>query len=193
MRAALGSIVPNDVRYQAALHSDINNINDLGGIDFLVETTEGICQGKSLALSPMDIARFWGKVQVGQDFECWPWTGRTDDKGYGRAHGTRAHRIACALVHGPIPDELGALHSCDNPPCCNPFHLRAGTQQDNAQDALSRGRFSKGERNGNSKLTAAQVAYVIENPEGKTGTALAAQFGVAKSTISYVRSKRSWA
>jgi hypothetical protein len=37
---------------------------------------------------------------------------------------------------------LYVLHHCDNPPCCNPLHLYAGTQRQNIHDAIARGRFS---------------------------------------------------
>ncbi len=33
-----------------------------------------------------------------------------------------------------------ALHSCDNPACCNPKHLRLGSGQDNGDDKRERGR-----------------------------------------------------
>jgi len=33
---------------------------------------------------------------------------------------------------------LWALHSCDNPGCVNPDHLRWGTELDNIKDAIAR-------------------------------------------------------
>ncbi len=89
--------------------------------------------------------RFWSKVDKRGPDECWPWTAGRMSTGYGAfAHKRQqfaASRFALVLTTGFIPDRhLHACHSCDNPPCCNPAHLRWGTVSDNAQDAIERGR-----------------------------------------------------
>jgi len=97
------------------------------------------------------VDRFWGKVDRRRDDECWPWTASVTRHGYGQimvgAYGTgsrprplRANRVAWELTHGPIPDGLWVLHSCDNPSCCNPSHLFLGTQTENMRDAADKGR-----------------------------------------------------
>lgn len=87
--------------------------------------------------------RFWEKVSVGLPEECWPWTGFCVPKGYGtvviRQSVYIASRIAYFLSTGQWPLEQ-ILHSCDNPPCCNPSHLREGSIADNMADRDSRGR-----------------------------------------------------
>lgn len=95
--------------------------------------------------------RFWSKVLVGDPDECWPWTG-AKTKGYGSLVVDRkryyAHRIAYELTYGPIPHIDGAdefhgpcvLHSCDNPACCNPAHLRPGSQKENLREMAAKGR-----------------------------------------------------
>lgn len=85
---------------------------------------------------------------------CWIWTSRRDRKGYGRigkSQGSRdstrmvfAHRWSYEIHKGEIPDGLFVLHSCDNPPCVNPDHLRVGTHQDNMRDMMDRGRSWRG-------------------------------------------------
>ncbi len=102
---------------------------------------------------------FWRKIKIGGPYECWPWLAGRSHKGYGKVkwHGVdyRAHQIAHALATGTFPvrdhrkgakDKICILHSCDNPPCCNPSHLRPGTSLDNATDRDLRDRTSKGDQ-----------------------------------------------
>lgn len=87
--------------------------------------------------------RLWAKIEVGASWECWPITGHRS-KGYGRlkVNGTtqRAHRLVWIYTYGPIPPGLKVLHHCDNPPCCNPEHLFLGTDADNMNDKVVKGR-----------------------------------------------------
>lgn len=91
--------------------------------------------------------RFWERVE--KTDTCWLWKGYKLPKGYGMfcmgpkyaGHSQLAHRWAYELTHGEKPtDKQLVLHSCDNPSCVNPDHLRLGTHADNLRDASSRGR-----------------------------------------------------
>ena len=143
-------------------------------------------------LTPIDIAQFWSRVTASTAFQCWPWTGRTNESGYGRFKDGMAHRVAYELINGPIPGGYVIRHRCDNPACCNPNHLLIGTSADNTADAVERGRLAIGERHGRTRLTEEQVHYIRRNPEGRTQATLARKFGVSPSTISYIRSGRNW-
>lgn len=89
-------------------------------------------------------ARFWSYVDILPDPNaCWEWTKFRDAKGYGRYGVARqsvsTHRLSWALANKqPITQMI--LHSCDNPPCCNPNHLRQGTAMENARDCTIRNR-----------------------------------------------------
>lgn len=83
-----------------------------------------------------------------QQGECLVFTGAANDRGYGMVSGhvdgkkrmLFAHRLSYEHTYGSIPPGMFVLHSCDNPPCVNPAHLRAGTQRDNVGDMDARGR-----------------------------------------------------
>lgn len=88
-------------------------------------------------------AMFWGRVS--RTDGCWPWTGRVDRYGYGMLqYGGRhrtAHRVAYELTFG-VPEKVGVIrHLCHNPLCCNPDHLKWGTQAENMADSRLAGRW----------------------------------------------------
>jgi len=95
-------------------------------------------------------AGFWMRAGRSADEDaCWLWTGATCGPGYGRLKiGGRvysAHRVAYELANGAIPPTPGhhgalVMHSCDNPRCCNPRHLKLGTSRENARDMAAKGR-----------------------------------------------------
>ena len=84
--------------------------------------------------------------------DCWLWTGglrgvAVDGGKYGQfvkdGKTMLAHRAAYELFVGPIPEGMLVLHICDIPLCVNPKHLRTGTQADNMQDAVRKGRLDR--------------------------------------------------
>lgn len=95
-------------------------------------------------------ANFWSRVNTKGPEECWEWETTSGPNCYGgvglwgTGKKTSAHRIAYAFTHGEVADGQPVCHSCDNPPCCNPSHLWAGTQADNVQDMIRKGRARPG-------------------------------------------------
>lgn len=79
---------------------------------------------------------------------CWEWTGTRNRQGYGvvciainkRPTGIPAPRLQWMHYHGEIPAGQVIMHTCDNPPCINPAHLRLGTYGDNINDCVAKGR-----------------------------------------------------
>lgn len=88
--------------------------------------------------------KFWPKVN--KTDTCWLWTGARAS-GYGTigAGGYKgkmlsAHRVSYELAYGKFDPKLYVLHKCDVKLCVNPEHLFLGTQQDNVDDMIAKGR-----------------------------------------------------
>lgn len=159
----------------------------------------------------MDLTLFYAKIDKRGPAECWPWTGARGSRGYGMWSVTKrgpdgyrrtytASRLAHELASGEeVPPDLSVLHTCDNPPCCNPRHLWVGTALDNARDKVAKGRLrvgdSSGENNGHAVLTWEQVKdirrRVADGPRG-TQAALAREYSVSPQTICDTVKGRRW-
>lgn len=59
------------------------------------------------------------------------------------------HRVAYQIYYGDNlnPNNL-ICHKCDNPKCINPLHLFKGTNLDNSNDKVAKGRQAKGKTHG---------------------------------------------
>jgi len=74
---------------------------------------------------------------------CHEWFGPKTKGGYGiitvGISNVLAHRAIFAFSGGDPGVEV-VMHTCDNPACCNPAHLRGGTYEDNMRDMERKGR-----------------------------------------------------
>ena len=52
-----------------------------------------------------------------------------------------AHRLAYEDFWGELPRGFIVMHTCDNPSCIDPIHLRLGTKGNNLKDAYDKGRY----------------------------------------------------
>lgn len=117
--------------------------------------------------------------------ECWNWNGAIGRDGYGFYHFKKAHRLSYEFHNGPIPDGLWVLHKCDNRRCVNPNHLFLGTNSDNIQDCITKGRFPVGERHSCAKLTRAEVLWCrkAHRDHGWNFSELGRAFGVSNQSM----------
>ena len=80
----------------------------------------------------------------------------------GTKYSSTRHRKVYYEATGELPEVV--RHKCDNPRCINPEHLEGGTQVDNMQDCVRRGRHNygvlRGEDNPCTKLTFEDVQYI---------------------------------
>ena len=148
------------------------------------------------------LERFWSKVDRRGPDECWPWKSGLNRNGYGSFklasyRTVTASRVAIIAHTGQEPFGMHVLHSCDNPPCCNPAHLSFGTNAQNHAEKLSRGRARNGNavgsQNGNSKLTEDDVAQIVELlRKGMDNTSIAERFPITHSMVSLIRLGKMW-
>lgn len=134
---------------------------------------------------------------------CIAWPYATTTKGYGvTTVGGRQTRVTHLVLDGtgqPWHPPLGfmALHSCDNPSCINPRHLRWGTNSANMTDAVTRGRSRTprlvGEAHPHARLSAESVRAIrVAHGEGVSQTDLARRFGVSISSVHAVVTGKTW-
>lgn len=153
---------------------------------------------------------FWARVQ--KTDTCWLWTGTIDKGGYGLRYlegpngpmHHQAHRVSWELHVGQIPPGILVCHHCDVRNCVRPDHLFLGTNLDNAQDKMRKGRGrwvmpakdNRGEGNAASKLTASLVRQIRSDDRARTSRAfrreLAQSIGVSENCIRDVISGRRW-
>lgn len=156
-----------------------------------------------------EASRFWIKVDKNGDVpkhakhlgRCWNWiAGRGSMGRYGsfcvRGKMEQAHRVSWVLTEGKeIPEDMKVLHKCDNGFCVNPSHLFLGSQKENVNDMLSKGRGnpSKGESHPKARIKAIQVIEIRRRcASGERQKDLAVEFGTDPSCISAIFLRRNW-
>jgi DNA-directed RNA polymerase specialized sigma24 family protein len=148
-------------------------------------------QGQSLKLCQQFAAT--------QTDECLEWPYARFHHGHGQCwDGKRvrkASNLVCEIVHGPAPaDKPFAAHSCGNPSCCNPRHLRWASPYENVQDRGQQGRTARGERAGLAKLTDESIRTIRQRYEaGESQQAIADDYDVWQTTVSSIIRRKTWA
>ena|ERR1700733_8097685 len=137
---------------------------------------------------------------------CWEWLAGKNERGYPKfamvnaeaeiPHATKTHRmesgnrVSFRIYKGPIPAGMKIRHTCDNPGCLNPDHLIPGTQKQNMEDMVSRGRQARGERSGSSRLTNVQVAAI--RLDTRILRLVAADYPCTLNSIAKIRRGETW-
>lgn len=138
--------------------------------------------------------------------DCWEWSGCRVNGKYGlmvyNGGVILTHRYALThMLKKDIPKDIYVLHSCNNPPCCNPAHLREGTHQENMTQRNTEGRLAmgkehgdkvRGEKQGGSKLTETQVIELRKNTENLSQNALADKYNVSRWNVRRIQQGISW-
>jgi hypothetical protein len=159
------------------------------------------CRDDNLS-EPLEV-RFHRNIGPTTDKGCILWVGTLSGAGYGvifdrRQSGKQrryqAHRLAWTLEKGPIPEGLDTLHRCDNPPCVNIAHLFLGTNQDNIDDKVAKGRQTKGEDCYLTKLTEDTVRRIraLHATGNFTLKEISEECGTTYTNVWMIVNRRSW-
>ncbi len=128
---------------------------------------------------------------------CVLWTGPISNSGYGllatneprhKGPGLRtvlAHRWVYQQQHGPIPEGMCVCHRCDVKTCVNPDHLFLGTQRENLQDMVQKGRSCASVRHGRwLNITEEQRQDIIAlSNKGSSQRWIAAMLDLSQHTV----------
>lgn len=113
--------------------------------------------------------------------DCWIFVGYRWKNGYGGIRigdrVVRANRVVAEHCLGP--DDRDVLHSCDEPACVNPAHLRYGTHAENMADMARRLRSP-------TKLSIDDVAAI--RIDQRAHRLIATDYGIHRSTVSRIKS-----
>lgn len=145
--------------------------------------------------------RFWRRFKKNEN-GCWEWQGWVNSVGYGvydwsvnyKKYKMTAHRLSMLLAYGYIPEGKCVLHHCDNRLCMNPGHLFYGTQAENMQDCIKKGRRNNTHHPNIRWMTDGLVRIIREkHADGMSGKELAEIFSLSQSTISEIVNRKTWA
>jgi hypothetical protein len=138
-------------------------------------------------------SRLLERRDIDPETGCWHYNGATTGNGYGYIrYGNEmayTHRVSAVLfLDFELASCLYVLHRCDTPTCFNPDHLFFGTAQDNARDAVAKGRTR-----GGKKLTGDQVVrikYLLR--DGRTHRSIGQEYGVTTANIGQIARGETW-
>lgn len=152
---------------------------------------------KARAFDPALYDRIMANLDAREPYECWVWKRPLFSKAHypqirNGGKKLKVHRLFFEMFFRLLLPGECVLHSCDNPACCNPVHLHAGSHQDNMRQRTekNRGADLSGENNGRAKLTKEDVAYILSSTKGCAE--LGRSFGVTRQAIHRIKKNINW-
>jgi len=153
-------------------------------------------------IEQLHILVFNSKIQIDNITGCWNWIGGKHKTGYGSFYingkYVKTHRFSY-IIHNRV--ELNpyylVCHKCDNRKCVNPDHLFLGSNLDNNQDMMKKGRHVvlKGEDHKCAILTddcVKQILINIYNNKYSNVFDIAEDYSVSHHTIHTILDGKRW-
>lgn len=183
-----------------------------GGTWAMLNTIGCCCKGRLSTVEYRDIPGFPG-YKIGNDGSIisnhkskgrfWKLLKPMFAKGYlaagvydanGKQFSVRNHVLVLEAFVGPRPPKHQACHNDGNRANATLSNLRWDTAKGNHADKLKHGTHQRGERNGHSRFTTADIEDILERlGRGETQRAVASLYGTVQGEISNIKRGKSWA
>jgi len=112
----------------------------------------------------------------------------------GKGHIKAVHRLVAELFLPPkLPEDAVVRHLDGNPENNDVSNLAWGTQADNHADSVRHGTVASGERNGQAKVTEADIPKIrFLHASGVALAIIAKAFGLEPSSIRSITTRENW-
>lgn len=122
---------------------------------------------------------------------CILWDKAKNKAGYGITwHNNKWEYAHRAIVNATTGDVV--RHTCDNPSCVNPIHLKIGTHKENSQDMVNKNRQVKGSQSHLAKLDEETVRLIRYTKSHMSSRQCAARFGISKTNVLDIWNNKIW-
>lgn len=159
---------------------------------------------KRKPITQKDVDRFWSKVDIQGEDDCWQWQLTPSYHGYGlfNAGGTLHRTSRFAYVHADglyskqITGKLRIATSCRNKMCCNPKHMVLNSQQEVFDKMRAAGQISVGTDCKQSKLKEADIVDIRARYTNRSATdgygGISEDYGVTPGCIRDIIIRKTW-